>query len=155
MNEETFMFDTTIGDMLDGEVDLQKVQDSEAEILITDAQKSELKQCGNEQIRKQLLNIAEKVSDEKVGTPGVFGYSKFGEAVFQSGEVYQPVKSKLRGEKENNIRDAQIAQAAHMNDVKLVTADGEGNREGLQDVLDEIEEDYMNRKDFNRWLKNE
>lgn len=151
-----FMFDTTMfGDILDGEVDLDKIQDSNAEIWITDAQRTELKQCGDEKIRKKLLKIAEKVKDKEAGTPAVFGYSKWGNAVFQDGEVYEPVKAKLSGKKENNIRDAQIAQAAHMQDVTLVTADGEGGREGLQDALDEISQEYMSRKEFNRWLENE
>lgn len=157
-----FMFDTNLfGDLIDSEIDdisLQKVKDNKdrATFYVTHVQLDELNENEDEEARGRLLDAFTELMDEKISTEDfVWGVSRWNRAKWGEGNLYENIKKKLPGDSKNNWRDGVIASTAIKNNITLVTADGEGSKRGLQDILEELDKTYMTRKDFIRWLDNE
>ncbi len=164
-NQEKFMFDTNVfGDLVDEYIDDLSVDSLEknekrAIFYITHIQRDEIRNIGDDEFRKKLLKILETFSEEEIPTEGaVTGISEVEKCKTfpDDSELYDRILCDLPGKNlENDKKDALIATTALENDITLVTADGEGNKRGLQDTLDEIDKPYMSRAEFIRWLEDE
>ena len=98
------------------------------EYFITHVQKDELEATTDDRIRNQLLTVFHAIPQNAIPTESaVFDFSRFDMAKFGDGLVYPHVLNELNKrkpmERENNIKDALIAETATKNGILLVTED--------------------------------
>lgn len=147
------MFDTNVfGNITDGESPItpDMLEDAEARFVVTHIQQDELEDTSDEEQRKRLLDVFSQTADMEQATKmTVAGISKIGKSKIGNGELYNRIRSRLDGEKEeNDWKDAVIAATAIESDMIFVTEDGP-----LQNALDDLGHDYMTEEEFVRWLE--
>jgi len=100
----------------------------EHEYFVTYVQRDELEATPDEKIGNQLLTVFQTIPQNAILTEtAVFDFSRFDMAKFGDGLVYSRVLEELNKRKpmqrENNIKDALIAETATKNGILLVTDD--------------------------------
>ncbi|GAH03750.1 unnamed protein product, partial [marine sediment metagenome] len=142
-----FMFDTNIfGHILDNKILVENFPKN-LNFFITPIQLYELKKTRDQNRRKMLLTIFNKIDQENIPTEStVLGVSKLGYSkLSRKNNLYEKIKSDLDEKvlKQNNIQDALIAETAIKNGLILVTNDGD-----LLEVTQKYNGEVSNLKDF-------
>jgi predicted nucleic acid-binding protein len=139
------MLDTNIfNKVLDGQVGVDIF--SKCSIYITHVQHDELEATKKDLRRKQLLEIFNLIEKKKIPTEsGIFGVSRFDEAKFSDGKLYEQIKKKLDAvkKKPNNIQDALIAETAIEKSLILITTD-----RALQEIVCKLNGKAMSLSEF-------
>lgn len=123
-----FMFDTNaFGKILKMESQYDLLA-GKHEYFVTHVQRDELEATTNERIRSQLLMVFQAIPQSAIPTESVvIDFSRWGMTKFGDGLVYSHVLNELNKrnplKRENNIKDALIAETATKNGILLVTDD--------------------------------
>jgi len=122
------MFDTNIfNQIVDDNINIASLKQSN-KYYTTHIQLDEISDTGDKERKSFLLGMFQEIGNEKVPTESaVWDVSKWDEAKFSNGDLYTLLlqelnKSKPR-DKDNNIKDALIAETSIKNGFILVTAD--------------------------------
>lgn len=151
--KERFVLDTNVfGDVIEEDIDMELFEESDAQFLVTHIQEDELKDAGDDALRKKLMEVFEQVADEKTATESfALGISRLGEAKISSKGVGEEIRDELGKDSPNNAKDALIAETAIKNDVTLVTAD-----KNLHGVVENLHPGTsVMKEDFLEWLEDE
>ena len=121
------MLDTNIfNDILNKNIRLSSIREN-IKCFVTHIQLDEIKQTQNEERKKKLLEIFNKVTDKKIPTDTfVLGVSRLGQAKLSNGKLYKSILDKLNKKnknKKNNDKDVLIAETAKNNGFALITHD--------------------------------
>ena len=139
------MLDTNIFNrILDGQVCIDIF--CKHPIYITHVQHDELEATKKDLRRKQLLEVFHLVEKKKIPTEsGIFGVSRFGEAKFSDGKLYEQIKKELDAveKKSNNVQDALIAETTIEKSLILITTD-----RALQEIVCKLNGKAMSLSEF-------
>jgi predicted nucleic acid-binding protein len=123
-----FMFDTNVFGKILKMNSPHDLLVGEHQYFVTSLQRDELQATPDENMRNQLLAVFQTIPQNAIPTETVvFDFSRFDMAKFGDGLVYSRVLEELSKRKpmqrENNIKDALIAETATKNGILLVTDD--------------------------------
>ena len=122
---EKYIFDSNIfDDIVSGKLEFELIQNYKKKIdlvlYLTHIQSDEIQACKDESKRKILTLFMLKISPIIIPTESaVFGTSRYGEAKFGSGDIYENIKVG----NPKHIEDALIGETAIKNNLILVTND--------------------------------
>ena len=122
---EKYIFDSNVfDDIVEGKLKFESIlmykEKVDLKIYLTHIQNDEIQSCSDEEKRKKLSLFMLKIGPLIIPTESaVYGVSRFGEAKFGAGYMYQEIKEK----NVKHIEDALIGETAIRNNLILVTND--------------------------------